>query len=47
MGSFAVVVTGLSTLTRKLQTGFVRSYALVMFVGATLVVATMMAVTLW
>jgi len=47
VGSFAVVVTGLSTLTRKLQTGFVRSYALVMFVGATLVVATMMAVTLW
>jgi len=47
VGSFAVVVTGLSALTRKLQTGFVRSYALVMFVGATLVVATMMAVTLW
>ncbi|MDI9915259.1 NADH-quinone oxidoreductase subunit L, partial [Rhodococcus sp. IEGM 1379] len=47
VNSFAVVVTGLSTLVRRLQTGFVRSYALVMFVGATLVVATMMAVTLW
>lgn len=47
VNGFARAVSGLSGLVRKVQTGFVRSYALVMFVGAALVVATMMAVTLW
>lgn len=34
-------------MIRRLQTGFVRSYALSMFTGAALVVATMMLVRLW
>jgi NADH-quinone oxidoreductase subunit L len=46
--------TGLATLVgrfsnglRQLQTGFARSYALSMLVGAALVVAALLAVRIW
>jgi NADH-quinone oxidoreductase subunit L len=42
----AMVVTGLSARIRRVQTGFVRSYALSMFTGAALVVAALLAVRL-
>ena len=42
----AAFVGGLSSVTRKLTTGFVRSYALVMLGGAAAVVATVMLVRL-
>ncbi|MGC0363638.1 NADH-quinone oxidoreductase subunit L [Rhodococcus sp. 27YEA15] len=47
VGGVAVAIAALSTRIRRLQTGFVRSYALLMFFGVTLVVAMMLAVTLW
>jgi NADH-quinone oxidoreductase subunit L len=40
------VIGGLSARIRRVQTGFVRSYALSMFIGATLVVAALLAVRL-
>ncbi|MEU2001761.1 NADH-quinone oxidoreductase subunit L [Rhodococcus sp. NPDC019627] len=47
VNGFAAAVSAGSGLIRRLQTGFVRSYALSMFTGAALVVATMMLVRLW
>ncbi|RMI33372.1 NADH-quinone oxidoreductase subunit L [Nocardia stercoris] len=38
------LIGGISSRVRRVQTGFVRSYALSMFVGATLVVAALLAV---
>ena len=38
---------GLSGRVRRIQTGFVRSYALSMFTGAALVAAAMLAVRIW
>ncbi|MFC4605478.1 NADH-quinone oxidoreductase subunit L [Rhodococcus kronopolitis] len=43
----AGLVGGVSSRIRRLQTGFVRSYALAMFAGAALVVATMLLGRLW
>ncbi|MGV0791551.1 NADH-quinone oxidoreductase subunit L [Mycolicibacterium sp. XJ1819] len=43
----ATMVSRASTATRKLQTGYARSYALSMLVGAVLVVAAILAVQLW
>ena len=40
-------VAGVSAGARRLQTGFVRSYALSVFAGAALVVAMMMVVRVW
>ncbi|MFE3029588.1 NADH-quinone oxidoreductase subunit L, partial [Nocardia tengchongensis] len=40
----AAVIGGLSARIRRVQTGFVRSYALSMFTGAALVVAALLAV---
>jgi len=42
----AAVVGGVSRRLRRLQTGFVRSYALYMFAGATIVVGALMLVRL-
>ncbi|WP_280381720.1 NADH-quinone oxidoreductase subunit L [Nocardia wallacei] len=42
----AAVLGGLSSRIRRVQTGFVRSYALSMFTGAALVVAALLAVRL-
>ncbi|GAF45209.1 MULTISPECIES: NADH-quinone oxidoreductase subunit L [Rhodococcus] len=46
VNGFAALVGGTSMRVRRLQTGFVRSYALFMFAGAALLVATML-VRLW
>ncbi|GAB2540781.1 NADH-quinone oxidoreductase subunit L [Nocardia heshunensis] len=43
----AAIVGGLSARIRRVQTGFVRSYALSMFTGAALVVAALLAVRLF
>ncbi|MFB8275666.1 NADH-quinone oxidoreductase subunit L [Nocardia colli] len=43
----AALIGGLSGRIRKVQTGFVRSYALSMFTGAALVAAALLAVRLW
>lgn len=44
VNSTAAVIGGLSARIRRVQTGFVRSYALSMFTGAALVVAALLAV---
>ncbi|KAF0846937.1 NADH-quinone oxidoreductase subunit L [Nocardia caishijiensis] len=43
----AAAIGGLSARTRRVQTGFVRSYALSMFTGAALVAAALLAVRFW
>jgi NADH-quinone oxidoreductase subunit L len=43
----AAVIGGLSARARRIQTGFVRSYALSMFTGAALVAAALLAVRIW
>ncbi|MBC7299589.1 MAG: NADH-quinone oxidoreductase subunit L [Nocardia sp.] len=43
----AASIGGLSARVRKVQTGFVRSYALSMFTGAALVAAALLAVRFW
>ncbi|WP_239476543.1 NADH-quinone oxidoreductase subunit L [Nocardia arizonensis] len=43
----AALIGGLSARIRRVQTGFVRSYALSMLTGAALVVAALLAVRLW
>ncbi|MGO4617527.1 NADH-quinone oxidoreductase subunit L [Nocardia sp. 2YAB30] len=43
----AAVIGGLSARVRRVQSGFVRSYALSMFTGAALVAAALLAVRLW
>ncbi|MEV0298533.1 NADH-quinone oxidoreductase subunit L [Nocardia sp. NPDC050710] len=43
----AAMIGGLSARIRRVQTGFVRSYALSMFTGAALVAAALLAVRLW
>ncbi|MEU4707591.1 NADH-quinone oxidoreductase subunit L [Nocardia salmonicida] len=43
----AAGIGGLSARIRKVQTGFVRSYALSMFTGAALVAAALLAVRFW
>ncbi|WP_040778692.1 NADH-quinone oxidoreductase subunit L [Nocardia pneumoniae] len=43
----AALIGGLSARTRRVQSGFVRSYALSMFTGAALVAAALLAVRLW
>ncbi len=43
----AGLVAATSALARRLQTGFVRSYALTMLTGATLVVASLLVVRAW
>ncbi|BDT87673.1 NADH-quinone oxidoreductase subunit L [Nocardia cyriacigeorgica] len=43
----AAVIGGLSARIRRVQTGFVRSYALSMFTGAALVAAALLAVRIW
>ncbi|MEU1980705.1 NADH-quinone oxidoreductase subunit L [Nocardia sp. NPDC019395] len=43
----AALIGGLSARARKVQTGFVRSYALSMFAGAALVAAALLAVRIW
>ncbi|MFD3701534.1 NADH-quinone oxidoreductase subunit L [Nocardia sp. NPDC058658] len=43
----AASIGGLSARIRKVQTGFVRSYALSMFTGAALVAAALLAVRFW
>ena len=43
----AATIGGLSARVRRVQTGFVRSYALSMFTGAALVAAALLAVRLW
>ncbi|WP_446222356.1 NADH-quinone oxidoreductase subunit L [Nocardia sp. IBHARD005] len=43
----AAAIGGLSARIRKVQTGFVRSYALSMFTGAALVAAALLAVRFW
>ncbi|MEV6138245.1 NADH-quinone oxidoreductase subunit L [Nocardia sp. NPDC051990] len=43
----AALIGGLSARIRKVQSGFVRSYALSMFTGAALVAAALLAVRLW
>ncbi|MBJ8347769.1 NADH-quinone oxidoreductase subunit L [Antrihabitans sp. YC2-6] len=47
VNGFAASIGFLSEHVRRLQTGFVRSYALSMFAGAALVVATMVLVRVW
>ncbi|KAA0021640.1 NADH-quinone oxidoreductase subunit L [Antrihabitans cavernicola] len=47
VGGFAAVIGGASAQMRRLQTGFVRSYALAMFTGAVVVIAAMMLVRVW
>jgi len=46
VNSLAALVGGTSGRWRRLQTGFVRSYALSMFFGAVVVVALLLAVRL-
>ncbi|MBO0853472.1 MAG: NADH-quinone oxidoreductase subunit L [Nocardia sp.] len=46
VNAVATVIDTLSTRIRRVQTGFVRSYALSMFTGAALVVAALLAVRL-
>ena len=46
VNSLAALVGGTSGRWRKMQTGFVRSYALSMFFGAALLVALLLAVRL-
>ncbi|MGQ4600708.1 NADH-quinone oxidoreductase subunit L [Nocardia sp. R6R-6] len=43
----AALIGGLSARARRMQSGFVRAYALSMFTGAALVVAALLAVRLW
>ncbi|WP_459546759.1 NADH-quinone oxidoreductase subunit L [Nocardia sp. X0981] len=43
----AAFIGGLSARARRVQTGFVRSYALSMFTGAALVAAALLAVRIW
>ncbi|MET7770624.1 NADH-quinone oxidoreductase subunit L [Nocardia sp. NPDC005366] len=43
----AAMIGGISARVRRVQTGFVRSYALSMFTGAALVAAALLAVRLW
>ncbi|MEV6280747.1 NADH-quinone oxidoreductase subunit L [Nocardia sp. NPDC051832] len=43
----AAFIGGLSARVRRVQTGFVRSYALSMFTGAALVAAALLAVRIW
>ncbi|MGK8522529.1 NADH-quinone oxidoreductase subunit L [Nocardia asteroides] len=43
----AALIGGLSARVRRVQSGFVRSYALSMFTGAALVAAALLAVRLW
>ncbi|MGW5381087.1 NADH-quinone oxidoreductase subunit L [Nocardia sp. NPDC003963] len=43
----AAVIGGVSARARRIQTGFVRSYALSMFTGAALVAAALLAVRIW
>ncbi|MGW4326402.1 NADH-quinone oxidoreductase subunit L [Nocardia sp. NPDC004573] len=43
----AALIGGLSARARRMQSGFVRSYALSMFTGAALVAAALLAVRLW
>lgn len=45
--ALARLVGGSSNRIRQLQNGFARSYALSVFIGATLVVAAMALVRLW
>ncbi len=47
VNAFATLVSRTSDWLRGLQTGFVRNYALSMFVGAALVAAAILAVRLW
>ncbi|MEU8897395.1 NADH-quinone oxidoreductase subunit L [Nocardia sp. NPDC048505] len=47
VNSTAAVIGGLSARARRVQTGFVRSYALSMFTGAALVAAALLAVRIW
>jgi len=46
VNSLAALVGGTSGRWRRIQTGFVRSYALSMFFGAVIVVALLLAVRL-
>ena len=46
-GGLASLVAGTSSVLRRVQTGFARSYALSMLAGAALVVAMIVAVNLW
>jgi len=46
VNSLAALVGGTSGRWRKMQTGFVRSYALSMFVGAAVLVALLLVVRL-
>jgi NADH-quinone oxidoreductase subunit L len=46
VNTIAAVIRGVSARIRRVQTGFVRSYALSMLTGATLVVAALLAVRL-
>jgi NADH-quinone oxidoreductase subunit L len=46
VNGFAATVGGTSARLRRMQTGFVRSYALTMLGGACLVVAAMLVVRL-
>ncbi|MGH8879986.1 MAG: NADH-quinone oxidoreductase subunit L, partial [Stackebrandtia sp.] len=46
VNTVAAVIGGVSARIRRVQTGFVRSYALSMFTGAALVVAALLAVRL-
>ncbi|MCP2289613.1 NADH-quinone oxidoreductase subunit L [Nocardia amikacinitolerans] len=43
----AALIGGLSARVRRVQSGFVRSYALSMFTGAALVAAALLAVRIW
>ncbi|TLF76619.1 NADH-quinone oxidoreductase subunit L [Nocardia cyriacigeorgica] len=47
VNSTAALIGGLSARIRRVQTGFVRSYALSMFTGAALVAAALLAVRIW
>jgi NADH-quinone oxidoreductase subunit L len=47
VNALAALVSRTSDQLRGLQTGFVRNYALSMFVGAALVAAAILAVRLW
>ena len=47
VNGLAGAVGATSTLFRKVQTGYVRSYALSMFAGGALLVAMMMLVRVW
>lgn len=47
VNTVAAAIGGLSARARRVQTGFVRSYALSMFTGAALVAAALLAVRIW